>query len=112
MFVTQAEPFPDVDLDTLENALEKQIMDLQNSTIRERELQKVRNQLEAAFIFAQDSFLHQAILLARCELAAGWRKINDYIPAIRSVTAEDVKKAVRRYLVRENRTTGVLVPRE
>jgi len=110
LFVIYAEPFPGVDIARLESEIDKQIQDLWNAPVEEKELQKAKNQLEAAFVFSQDSILHQAILLARYELAVGWQKVNDYISSIRSVTAEDVRQAAQRYLVRKNRTTGVLIP--
>jgi len=91
LFVIYAEPFPDVDLEALEAAVEDEIQKLQSTPVGGRELQKAKNRLEASFVFAQDSILHQAMLLERYQLSTGWREMNNYIPAIRSVTAADVQ---------------------
>jgi zinc protease len=112
LFVILTEPFPDVDIDTLEQAIVEEIEKLQDGPIDERELETAKNQLEASFIFAQDSIVHQAMLLARYELTTGWREVNDYVSSIRSVSASDVKQVARRYLIPDNRTAGVLVPED
>jgi predicted Zn-dependent peptidase len=36
--------------------------------------------------------------------------VKDYIPKIQQVTAEDIRRVARQYLVQENRTIGVLLP--
>jgi len=110
LFVIYAAPFPDVDLETLEAAVADEINKLQSEAVGERELEKAKNRLEAAFVFAQDSILHQAMLLARYQLSTGWREINNYIPAVHAVTAAEVQEAARRYLNPKNRTVGMLVP--
>ena len=74
------------------------------------ELTKAKNQIEAQFVFAQDSNFYQAMLLARFELIGDWRGLDSYLPAVRKVTAEDVKRVAREYLVADRRTVGILVP--
>ena len=76
----------------------------------ERELEKAKNQLEASFVFAQDSLFYQAMLLARYEISSGWRALDDYLPSIRKVSPEDIQRVAKRYLIPENRTIGVLIP--
>jgi zinc protease len=50
------------------------------------------------------------MLLARCEIAQSWRLADEYLPSIRKVTAEDIQRVARKYLVPENRTVGTLIP--
>ena len=45
-----------------------------------REIEKARNQLEAAFVYGQDSVFSQALLLGRYEIALNWKAIDDYLP--------------------------------
>jgi zinc protease len=66
--------------------------------------------MEAQFVFAQDSLFYQAMLLGQYEVAGDWRRIDEYLPAIRAVTADDVVRVARTYLNRDNRTVGVLIP--
>jgi zinc protease len=78
--------------------------------VGERELEKAKNQLEASFVFGQDSLFYQAMLLAQHEIALNWGAIDDYIPFIRKVTPEDIQRVTKRYLTPDNRTVGVLIP--
>jgi zinc protease len=105
-----ADPLPGKDVSEIERAVYQEIERLQEETVREEELQKAKNQLEAVFLFAQDSIFYQAMLLARHEIVQSWRRIDDYVPSIQRVSSEDVRRAARRYLIPENRTVGILIP--
>jgi zinc protease len=50
------------------------------------------------------------MLLAQHEITLNWRAIDDYIPSIRKVSAEDIQRVTKRYLIPDNRTVGILVP--
>ena len=65
---------------------------------------------DRANLFAQDSLFYQATQLGTYEVAGDWRRIDDYLPSVRAVTADDVVRVARAYLRAENRTTGVLIP--
>jgi zinc protease len=78
--------------------------------VGEQELVKAKNQLEASFIFGQDSIFNQALLLARHEIVTNWKAIDDYLPSIRKVTPEDIQRVARKYLIPDNRTVGILIP--
>jgi zinc protease len=78
--------------------------------VSERELEKVKNQMEASFIFGQDSLFYQAMLLARYEMVHTWKAIDDYLPSIRKVTPEDIQRVAKKYLNQDNRTVGILIP--
>jgi zinc protease len=93
-----------------ENAVDQEIGRLQKEPVGQRELAKVKNQLEAGFIFGQDSLFYQAMVLAQHEIARGWRTVEDYVPAIRKVSAEDVQRVAQRYLTPDNRTVAILIP--
>ena len=95
---------------SLESALFEEVARLRREPVPEQELAKARNQLEAAFVFAQDSLFYQAMLLARYEILGNWRKIDEYLPAIRAVTPDDIMRVANRYLVDDRRVIGVLDP--
>jgi len=50
------------------------------------------------------------MILARYEITLNWRAADDYLPSIRKVTPEDIMRVAKRYLVKDNRTVGILVP--
>jgi len=101
---------PGRDTAELEKALDGEIARLRTEPVKEEELERAKNQIEAAFVFSQDSLFSQAALLARHEIVGGWKKLDDYLPSIRNVTAEDIQRVAGRYLVPENSTVGILVP--
>jgi zinc protease len=110
LFYVFAELLPGKDVAEVEKAMEQELERLRTEPVGERELQKAKNQLEAAFVFQQDSLFVQAMLLARHEIVGTWKTVDDYIPSIRKVTPEDIQRVAGRYLVPDKRTVGVLVP--
>ena len=110
LFVVSAKPLPGKDVAEVEKELDKEIERLQKDSVSEQELQKAKNQLEASFIFGQDSIFYQAMLLAQHEISADWKSIDDYLPSIRKVSAEDIKRVARKYLFPDNRTVAILIP--
>jgi zinc protease len=110
LFYLSADLLPDKEVAEVEKALDREIERLQKEPVSERDLEKAKNQIEASFVFRQDSLFSQAMLLARYEISLNWRAIDDYIPSIRKVSPEDIQRVAKRYLVPENRTVGVLIP--
>ena len=110
LFFLSAEPLPKIETSEVEKALDQEIERLQKELVSERELEKVKNQMEASFIFGQDSLFYQAMLLARYEMVHTWKAIDDYLPSIRKVTPEDIQRVAKKYLNQDNRTVGILIP--
>jgi zinc protease len=110
LFYLSADPLPGKEVTEVEKALDHEVERLQRELVDERELEKVKNQLESSFVFAQDSLFFQALLLARYEIVSTWRGIDDYIPSIRSVTPAEIQRVARKYLISDNRTVGILIP--
>jgi zinc protease len=110
LFYISADLLPGKEVAEVEKALDQEVERLQKEPVEEKELEKAKNQLEAAFIYAQDSLYYQAILLAQHEISLDWRAIDNYLPSIRKVSAEDIQRVVKRYLVPDNRTIGILIP--
>jgi zinc protease len=109
-FTISAQPQPGVSAEQLEKALLAEIEAIQKAPPAQDELDRARSQVEAAFVFAQDSMFYRGMLLGTYEIAGGWRQIDDFLPAIDKVTPEQVQEVARKYLTPQNRTTGVLVP--
>jgi zinc protease len=101
---------PERTVEEAERALLAEVERLHTELISEEELQRARNQLEAAYLFGQDSVYSRSATLARYELLGGWRLREAYLPGIRAVTREDVQRVAERYLVADHRTTAILLP--
>jgi zinc protease len=102
---------PGQKVEAVEEALHKEIKRLQNDPPSEQELQRAKNQVESARVFEQDSNFRHAMLLGQAEtVGAGWRKVDQFLDRIRSVTTKDVQRVARQYLTEDNRTVGTLIP--
>jgi zinc protease len=102
---------PGQKVETVEEALHKEIMRLQSDPPTDLELQRAKNQVEAARWFEQDSNFRHAMLLGQAEtVGAGWRKVDQFLDRIRAVTAKDVQRVARQYLNEDTRTVGTLIP--
>ena len=95
----------------LEKALYQAIEQIKNEPVPDRELQKAKNQIEAAFVLGRDSNFFQAMQLGTMEsIGAGLTYFESYLDNIRKVTKEDVQRVAKQYLVEDHRTVGILVP--
>jgi zinc protease len=110
LFTVSGQLLPGKKVEQVEAAVEKEISAIATEPVSVHELSKAKNQIEAQFVFAQDSNFYQAMLLARFELIGDWRGLDAYLPAVRKVTAEDVQRVARQYLAPDHRTAGILVP--
>jgi zinc protease len=105
-----AQLLPGIEPATVEREIERGIEKVKSELIAERELQKAKNQVEAAFVFAQDSIFGQAMKIGYYEAVGGWRQMDSYLDGIRKVTREDIRRVARQYLVQDRRTVGTLIP--
>jgi zinc protease len=110
LFYVYGQPLPGKSVSRLEEELLAHVARLQSDVITERDLNKAKNGLEAGFIFAQDSLFYQGMLLGQYEMSGRWQNIDRYVPGIRAVTVEDLRRVASFYLTPENRTVGVLEP--
>jgi zinc protease len=110
LFTLSADLLPEKEVSEVEKAFDQEIERLQRELVGKQELEKAKNQIEASFIFGQDSIFNQAMLLAHHEIALSWKAIDDYLPYIRKVTPEDIQRVAKKYLSPDNRTVGILIP--
>jgi zinc protease len=95
----------------VEHAVYAEIQKLQQEPPSGEELQRAKNQVEAAYIFGQDSNFRQAMLFGQAETTgAGWRQVEQFVKKLRDVKADDVKRVAQKYLVEVGRTVGILIP--
>ncbi len=102
---------PGAKVEGVEEAIQREIVRLQNEPPSEQELQRAKNQVEAARVFEQDSNFRHAMLMGQAEsVGAGWRRIDQFLERIRAVTAKDIQRVAKHYLTQDNRTVGILLP--
>jgi zinc protease len=110
IFSFTAQVMPDKQQAEVESAIDKVVAQVRSEPVSDRELEKAKNQVEAAFVFGQDSIFGQALRIGQFESVAKWEFINAYLPGIRAVTAADVLRVAKKYLDPDRRTVGTLVP--
>ncbi|HVF91290.1 MAG TPA: pitrilysin family protein, partial [Blastocatellia bacterium] len=119
LFYIQSELKPGYKLDDVERAIYEEIERLQHEELPEVELTKAKRQIEADLVLTNEEPLQQAILLGQYETIAssdsipehsrGYKYLGTMMDGIFAVTAEDVARVARKYLVQDNRTVGFLI---
>ncbi|ROR34238.1 M16 family metallopeptidase [Inmirania thermothiophila] len=111
LLVLEATPAPGHDVAELEAALRAQVRRLREEPVSDEELARVKAQVVAAAVYQRDSVFYQAMQLGIAEtVGLGWRAVDEYVPAVRAVTAAQVQAVARRYLTDEGLTVAVLEP--
>ncbi len=110
VFMLYGQPLPGKNTAQVETALEAEVDRVQRELVTPEELAKAKNQEEAAFYMSLDSIYYRARVLGQLATVAKWTLIKEFIPRIRQVTREDVQRVAKKYLVKDNRTAGILDP--
>ena len=112
-FVLSAVPTPGRHVDEVVVALQAQISDLQQHLLPDDELQKLKQQASASYIFDQDSLVEQASTLGQLAavglpptLAERW------VEHVNAVTAEQLQQVAKRYLQADRLTIAVTQPKK
>lgn len=111
LFTVAAVPTAGTDMATLESALLQQVENLRQEPLDPAELSRVQARVIASEIFQRDSIRAQAFEIGMLQtIGLGWQVSDEYVDRVRAVTAEDVQRVARQYLVPERLTVGVLDP--
>jgi predicted Zn-dependent peptidase len=98
--------------DALESAIYAEIERVKNGPIEDWEIEKARNNAKRGVVGGLTSSLQRAIQLA--EFAASYgdaNLINQRVERLMKVTAADVQRVAKTYLVAENRTVVITNPK-
>jgi len=111
LFWFWATPMPGQTPETLERELIAEMERLKQEPVTDEELQRAKNQIEAAFVFQEDSVHRRASLLARFELIGGYALKDKFLERIRAVTAADLTRVARAWFLDAHKNVGTLLPR-
>jgi zinc protease len=110
LFALSAQMRPGVKTDDAIAEADKVIEQLKAQPVGADELQKAKNLEQSSFVFAQDSIFEEALQLGVWEMLGDYHLMDRYLTEIDKVTAADVQRVAKKYLVENNCTLGVLVP--
>jgi predicted Zn-dependent peptidase len=109
LFIITAEPRAPHTTAEVEAAIYEELRRLSEELVDEHELQKIRNQVEASFLYALRSNRGLASQLSYFEIMTGdWKALIEYQRALSEVSAEQVRDVAARTFVRSNRTVALL----
>jgi zinc protease len=110
LFIVSAQMRPGVKTQDAQAEVDKELAALRDHPVGAEELQKAKNLEQAEFVFGQDSVFREAMMLGIYQLLGNYKDLDQYLAGIDKVTAADVQRVARKYLVDSNCTVGVLIP--
>ena len=110
LFWFYATPLPDHTPESVEQALLDEVERLKQEPVPAEELERARNQIEASFVWQQDSVFSRSSVLGRFEVLGSWRLLEDYLPRLRTVTPADLQRVARTYFPVDRKNVSILLP--
>jgi zinc protease len=111
LFYAFAAVKPGRDRDSLESVFFHEVGRMASEPVSDEELAKVKNQLEAQFVFSLEQVQDRATAVGNAALLGGdpagaARRID----RLRAVSADDIRRVAAKYLVPQNRTVVWVLP--
>ena len=111
LFIIGGTPAQGHTLSQLKQAIMDEITQIQHTPVDEEELSRIKTQVIANNIYAQDSISFQAYLIgSMASVGLPVTEVSHYESAIREVTPEQVQAVAKEYLKPDHLTLGELVP--
>jgi zinc protease len=110
LFFFYAQAMPGQTPEQLETRLFQELEDWKKNPPTREEMEKAKNQIEAGFIFSQDSIFNQGKHFGKFQALRSWKDFEKYLPGIRSVTPEDLLRVYQTYFEGQKKTIGLLIP--
>jgi len=111
LFWFWATPMPGQTPEKLETELSAHMERLKKEPVTDEELARAKNQIEAAFVYQEDSIHQRASLMARFELIGGYATKDAFLAKVRAVTADDLMRVARTWFDPDKKSVGVLLPK-
>ena len=109
LFAVLASPRKPHSLEETETAIDQELDRLRQSPVSVADLDKVKNQMRMAFLLNLDTNEGIARCISMGEALAGdFRLAEERLQLAESVTADDILRVSRTYLIKSNRTVAVL----
>ncbi len=108
LFWVLAEGKPKTRPEALEAAIFEEMETLAKKGPTAAELRRVKKQILTSFYFDLETVGSQAMRIGRHEVSSteGYRSFEKYPKHLEAITAADIKRVMRQYLTKDNRTVG------
>jgi predicted Zn-dependent peptidase len=107
LMIISAQPKHPHTLEEVEKAIIAEVERLKKEPVEDRELQRIKNQIDANQVRQLGSNLGIAFTILMGEIFMGdYKAMFRYIDMIKEVTPEDVMRVADRYLIEQNRTVA------
>ena len=93
-----------------EAAAEEEVTKLQTTPVTEDELKRAVSQIQASYVYSNDSVSSQADLIGSSEITSSYKYQDDYLQRIAAITPADIVSAAQKYLTVDNRTVAIFDP--
>ncbi len=103
-------PRPDKDPEKVIQALDAEILRLQEAPPSSEELARAVKQARALFAYGSESITNQAFWLGLSEMLASYDWFLNYLTRLEAVDAQDVMRVAQNYLNPQNRVLGIYQP--
>ncbi len=110
LYLVSATAMEGIGLRELEDAATQTLDEVAKEGVTEREVAKAKNQLRARLVFENDSVTNLAHQLGYFQTVASLDIYQDAAARIAAVTEDDVNRAAKAYLRRDQRTVGWFNP--
>jgi zinc protease len=111
LFEISAQPRAGIAPEKVEAAIYAELEKLQTTPVDEHELQKAKNQQIAAYYRGIQSIERRASAIGYAqEFYGDWHEVNKTVDRINAITAADIQRVAKQYLVANQRTVATLIP--
>ena len=111
IFYIFAELRPGVSPERVETVLNEEIRRLQTEDVPAAELQKIKNVIEADFIFEKETTAGLAHALGEAETLHTYLDLETYFERIEQLTPAEIRRVAQKYLAADNRIVGWAFPK-
>ena len=102
LFIITGKPHPDTDIHLAEQSIWQELKLLIDDLVGDRELQKVKNKVEAGHTFSESNVLAKAMNLSYYELLGNANLLNEQVDAWFRVTPDDIQRLAGKLFRRDN----------
>lgn len=111
LFTIQAIAAPNHTVEEIKNATLAQIKQLQDQPVSPAELERVKAQVIANYVYALDSIPNQANQIGSLEaVGLPWQEADNFVAQVKAVTAQQVQAVAQKYLILNRLTIAKLNP--